>query len=90
MPAASINTRQRLLEFIKSLSEQEVTALARQLLPEVSDEAVDISKVPHVFTEEESRARLTQALDEVAQGKTRPWPETRLELDRMIDDLRNR
>lgn len=70
MAAASINTRQRLLDFIKGLSEQEVTALAHQLLPEVPGGEVDTPNGPLVFTEEESRARLIKALNEVAEGKT--------------------
>ena len=84
--------RQRLLEYIERLPNEEVLPLAERLLPptltptpapaDTSEETgeVDLND-PLIYTEEEGRARIEKIVAELEAGaKTIPWEEVKAEL----------
>ena len=96
-----LTARQRLLAYIEALPEEDVVALAREVLPlpprperlEVADDGTypDFEGEPLVFTEAEGRARLEAAVAGLEAGeKTIPLEEFKDWMGQLIERRRVR
>ena len=90
-PITAEEARARLLDHVNCLGDEELLNLHGALATDIYqrteeanqqwDEVLDGPNNPLVFTEEEGRARLVRALDEVAEGKTMSLEEFNAKMD---------
>ena len=88
------HARRRLLAYIEALPDEDVVALAQEVLPlptrperlEVSEDGTypDFEGEPLVFTEAEGRARLERGLEQARAGQTKSLEEFNREIDALI------